>query len=110
MGGLIRKPDDLVLDRGAVAGADALDDARKHRRAVSRGPNDLVSPLVRLRNETINLSGVITAAPEEREDRHGLIARLRRHDREIERAPVDPWGSAGFEATDAQRQLTKARR
>ena len=68
VGELVREPNDLVLDGRAIAGAHSLNEAREHGRTVGRRPNDLVRALVRLRNETINLLGVLTSAPEERKN------------------------------------------
>ncbi len=104
---LVREPNNLVLNRRTVAGPYPLNDAGEHRRSISRRTNDLVRPLVCLRNETINLLGVLTGPPQKREHGYGLITRLCSHRGEIERAPVDPGRRSGLQPTDPQGQLTQ---
>ena len=106
---LVGEPDHLVLDRGTVARADALDDSGEHRRAVAGRADDLVRALVCLRDETMDLPRMLTDSPEERKHGRGLVARLRGHHREIDAAAVDARRRAGLQAPDAQRQLAQAR-
>ena len=65
----LREAHDLVLDRRAVARADALDDARVHRRAVEAAADDVVGARVGVRDPARPLRRMHVARAEEREHR-----------------------------------------
>src|SRR6202023_3795644 len=62
---LVREAHHLVLDRGTVARADAFDRAGEHRGAVGGRPDDVVRPLVCIRNETVHLFRMLINTPKE---------------------------------------------
>ena len=63
----------LVLDRGAVARAGALDRAGEHRRAIEGGTNDRVRALVGVRDVAGHLARMLPGAAQEREHRQRRI-------------------------------------
>src|SRR5262249_437745 len=67
---LAGEPVDLVLDRRAIAWANAGDDAGEHRRAVEAGANDVVRTAVRLRDPARQLLRM--QRPIAKERKHGL--------------------------------------
>src|SRR5690606_40674722 len=91
---------DLVLDRRAVARADPFDPPAIERRAVEAGANDLVRALGRMSDMAQDLARMHRARAAEREDGHGVVARLLREAFEVDRLPVDARRRAGLEPAD----------
>jgi hypothetical protein len=108
--GFVREAGDLVLDRRAVARPHAFDDAREQRRAIERAADDVVSARVGMRDPARQLPRVFLAAAEKRKYRRRLVARLLGHDREIDRAPVQPRRCAGLEPPDRKLELPQLAR
>ena len=97
---LVREAQDLRLDGRAVARADALDDAVRHRRAVHVVPQDLVRPLVRIGQITRHLLARRDVG-QEREVPRLLVAGLQLHLVVVERPRIDARGRARLEAHEA---------
>src|ERR1700728_494847 len=64
MRALVREAHDLVFHRRAVARTYAFNHAGEQGRAIGGLADDVVCPLIRRSNETIDLSWMVTAAPE----------------------------------------------
>src|SRR5690242_1515228 len=88
----------LVLDGWAVTRPDALDDARKHRRAIERAPDDLVCALIGMRDPARKLFGMHRSLAHERKDGFRRISRLDVHDREVDAAAIEARRCAGLQA------------
>src|SRR5690348_11656198 len=98
---------DLVLDRGTVARANALDYPRVHRRAVESSANDLVGTRVRVRDPAWQLSGVHFRTADERETRGRVVPGLLLHHRKIDRASIDAGGRPGLQPPHRQIELAQ---
>src|SRR5690606_35197602 len=98
---------DLVLDRRAVARADAFDRAREQRRTVEAFADDLVRALGRVRDVAADLARVLGTAAQEREHRRRRVARLFGEVRVIDRAAVDARRRAGLQATDRESEVAQ---
>jgi hypothetical protein len=105
--GLVRKPENLVLDRRAVTRTHPLYDTREHGRAVRGGANQLVGALVCLRDETMDLLRVFSGAPEVRKHRKGSIAGLRGHRGVIEGPSVDARRGTSLQPPHPEGQLAQ---
>ncbi len=102
---LVREPDDLVLDRRAVARADALDRALVQRRPVQVGADEVVGrrgrvgdparPLGQRRRRAVVI---------EREPRRRIVARLPLERRVVDGLAVDAARRAGLEPRQRQAQ------
>src|SRR6476659_5531946 len=99
----------LVLDRWAVARPDALNDARKHRRAAERPADDRVGALIGMRNPARQLLRMHRPLAHEGKDRLRRISRLDLHDRQIDAAAVEPRGRAGLQSTHGKLELAQPR-
>ncbi|MCY1349285.1 hypothetical protein D9M69_354670 [compost metagenome] len=99
---------DLVLDRRAVARADALDHPGIHRRAIQVAGDDLVGARVGVGDPAADLPRVLVARAEEGHHRDRRVAGLLGHHREVHRTAVDARWGAGLQAADAQRLLAQA--
>src|SRR6185437_8658428 len=106
---LARETMDLVLDRGAIAGTDALDHAGEHGRSVEAAANDVVRPRGRMRDPAAHLPRMLFAAPAEGENRLGAIARLLLEARKVDGAAVDSRRRSGLEPPDREAQLPQPR-
>src|SRR5258707_12901397 len=93
---LSREAMDLVLDRGAIAGSDALDDAGEHRRAIERRADDFMGTGVSVRYPARQLLGMHAALAEEREHRLGRGAGLQFDHRQVHASAVEARGGAVF--------------
>src|SRR5450631_11346 len=110
MRALVGEAENLVLDRRTVARTHSFDDSGEHRRARACRADNLVSSLVCLRYETINLPRMFAGSPEKRKNWAWLIARLRGHDRKVDRAAIQARRGTGLEPPDSEGQLTQSRR
>ena len=99
---------DLVLDRRAVARADALDHAGVQRRPVRRRADQLVGAFVGVRDVAADLSRMLATQADIGEHGHRLVAGLHREARVVDRATVDARRSAGLEPPHPERQLAQA--
>ena len=97
----------LVLDRRAVARADAFDLSRVERRAVERGSDQLVRVGPRVRDPARHLRRMLVARAEVGEHRARVVAGLLVEAREFDRAAVEARRRAGLQAVDAERQLAQ---
>ena len=100
---------DLVLDRRAIARPDALDHAGEERRAIEAAADDLVRPLVRVRDPAGKLPWMHRARRQEAHHRRGVVARLHRERGEIDRASVEARRRPGLEAPCGKCELAQAR-
>jgi len=108
---LARETVDLVLDRGAVTGADAFDDARVHGAAVEAGADDVVRLAVRVRDPARHLARVHGRVTHDGKHGHGIeIARLFLHHGKVDAAAIDARRRARFQAALRQFQLFQAGR
>ena len=106
---LVWEAQDLRLDGRAVARADALDDAVRHRRAVHVVAQDLVRRFVRVGQPAWHLLARPLVA-HEREVARLLVARLDLHLLVVERAGVDAGRRARLEAHEPDaRRLERVR-
>ena len=101
---LVGETQDLRLDGGAVARADALDDAVRHRRAIHVVAQDLVRALVRVGEVAGHLLARAHIA-HEGETLRLLVARLQLHLLIVERARIDARRRSGLEAHEADARL-----
>ena len=106
---LLGKAHHLVLDRRAVARADAFDLARIQRRTVQRAADDVVGLLAGVGDPAADLARVVGAAAQVGHHRARVIAGLFLHHRIVERTAVDARRGAGLQAVDRKRALAQAR-
>ena len=107
MGGLVGKAGDLVLHRRAIARADALDHAGKHRRAVEPPPDDVVGALVGVGNVAQHLCGMLFRPAQEGKYRPRRVPRLRLQARVVDAAAIQARRRTGLEAADPQGQFAQ---
>ncbi len=100
---------DLVLDRRAIARADAFDDAGEKRRAIEAPADDLVRVLVRVRDPARQLPRMHCAVADETEDGRRIVPWLRLERREVDRATVEARRRSSLQAAGRQLQLAQAR-
>jgi hypothetical protein len=100
---------DLVLDRGAIARTDALDDAGEKRRAIESAANDLVRALVRVRDPARKLPRMHCAVADETENRCRIVPRLHAERREVDRAAVEARRRSGLQAPDREAEMRRPR-
>ena len=97
MARLAGEPVNLVFNRRAIARADAFDHSRVHRRAIQVGADDIVCPLVGVRNPTRHLPRMLLRRSEKRKHRRRIVlAQLLFARRKIDRAAVDARRCARF--------------
>src|SRR3954463_14347906 len=99
----------LVLDRWAVARPDSMDESGIHRRAVKGSANDLVRPLVGMRDPAGQLARVQVAPADEREHRLRPVSWLHFQYREIDAARIKTRWCAGLQPADWEFQFAQSR-
>ena len=92
----IRETDNLILNRRAIARADAVDFAGKHRRTVEIFPDDAMRFRIRIREITFAPVSVFRIVHKGKRMVPG-IARLDLHMLRAKRTPVDAAGRARLE-------------
>ncbi len=105
--GLVGETVDLVLDRRAVARPHAFDHAGIHRRTVEIGEDDLVGPLVGMRDMAIDLARMLFAAAQIRHHRQRRVAGLWLEPGEIDTLGIDTRRRPGLQPIDTERQRTQ---
>ena len=99
VGILVGEGAELVLDARAIARTAAMNDARKQRRAVEAGAEDVMDLLVRMKDVAVHLRRTALDRRRDVEVREAggvVIAELDRKFRQVEGADVDARGSAGL--------------
>ena len=91
------EPDDLVLDRRAIARPDTLDDAGEERRAVESRADDFVRARVRMRDPAGDLPRMHRTAPHEREHGRRVVSGLHFQPGEVDRPAVEARRRAGLQ-------------
>ena len=94
---LIGKGSELVFDARTIAGATTMDQSREEGRAVKAGAEDVMDGLVRMEDITLHLgrAGLNRRRDvQERKTSRGFISDLDRQLGQIDRADIDPRGSA----------------
>ena len=107
MGRLVRKPDHLVLYRGAIARPDALYAAVEHRRVAQGGADDVVGARVGVGNMAWRLARALLRGAEERERRRRIVPRLRGQPAVIDGAAVQARRGAGLQPPGPERQFAQ---
>src|SRR5262249_34873437 len=103
---LIGELDHLVLDRGAIARADADDLAAVKRRAADVVTNRLMEFLIRISDVTGNLALSDGPGPEGKR-RRDFITRLLLEGLEVDRTSVESGRSAGLEPGDSEAEFAQ---
>ena len=107
---LTGKPVDLVLDRRAIPGTDALDHARVHGTAVQPRTDDVVGPGIGVRHPARNLTRMHGGIAHDGEHGHRIeVARLFAHAAEIDGAAVDARRRTRLQSALPQVQFFQAR-
>ena len=97
----VREPHDLVLERRAVARADAADLTVEERRLADVLPHELVDPVRRVQQVTINLLAADLVGRER--ERHGrIVAALGREPRKVDAAAIEPRRRAGLQTSPGE--------
>src|SRR5208282_5792450 len=102
------KADDLVLDRRAVAGTDAFNDAGEQGRTVEAAADDVVGALVGVRDPAGQLPRVHGAVTHKREYRRRIVAGLDGELRKIDGSAVKARRRAGLEPPDRQLEFAQS--
>ena len=107
--GAVREAHHLVLDRGAVAGAPALDRTRINGRAREVAANEVVAFRPRGGDVAAHLR------PRDHTGKEGeglgrLVALLRFQRGPVDGAAVEPWRGAGLQPAEAEAQPLKGER
>ena len=100
----------LVLDRRAVARADAVNHAGIKRRTIQTGTDDLVCALIGAGHPAGQLAQGGLRAAEEGKKRQRIVRMLLAHDRKIDAARIEPRRGSGFQPPDRQGQFTQTGR
>ena len=106
--GLLGKAHDLILDAGAVAGADALDGAAVEGAAPDILPNDRMGIFIGIANVAGQLIVQRCGVGSKGGGNGRLIPRLPLQFGKIDAAAVDTGGGTGFEAAQRNTQLPQA--
>ena len=101
---------DFIFYRGAVSGADAFDDSRKHRRAIQSGAYRVVSCLIGMGDPTQTLCRVHFAITDVRKNRFWHIALLPLQLGKVYGAAINTRWRPGFKASHRQLHLSQAPR
>ena len=101
------EPHHLVLHRRAVPWPRTVDHARVHGRPIQRGPDNLVGPLVGMRDVARHLRRVPVPAPEVREHRPRLVAGLWLEPGKVDGSRVDAGRRAGLQPPDREFALAQ---
>ena len=100
----------FIFDRWAVARTDPFDHACVHRTAIEVIADHLMRLLIGMGDVAGHLLRMLRRVAHKRENRHRVVAILRRQHAEIDGAGVDARRRAGFQTADAQRQFPQTAR
>ena len=106
--GLVGETHHLVLDRWAIARADALDLTTVKRRTIKPATDDLMRALARMRDPAAHLGRMVRTRSHKREQRCGIVARLLFEPRVVDRAAIDAWRRAGLQTIHRNGQFAHA--
>ena len=117
MAGLVCKPVDFVFDTGAVARAHAFDLAGKHGAAVKAAANNVVRPVIGVRDPARDLRRMHACIATETEHRQfsrltagHAVTRLFRATAEVYASAINPWWGASFQTALRQLQFLESGR
>src|SRR5436190_605946 len=97
----VAKPNNLVLNRGAIARTAALDLAGIHRGSMNVGPDDIMSCGRRAGDTTLDL-GVRNPTGQHRKWLRRIITRLHFGFRPVDGGSVEPRRRTGFQAAQGK--------